>query len=161
MACTSKKYVGREVLIEFAVSCGDTAPATGDWKVFGAGRSKDLTLTYDTVDATADDSQGAVRENLATWLSCEMSVDGVCRRADATDSNQTALMKHFLNPTATGGQPIIVARLTMPDITIVSAMLISELSRSFPNDDVATWSLKMAATGSTLGLQVTDTPVVP
>ena len=161
MACQSKKYVGREVLIEFAISCGDAAPLPADWKVFGAGRSKNLTLTYDTVDATADDSQGAIRESLATWLACEISVDGVCRRADAADSNQTALMKHYINPTATGGQPIIMARLTMPDITITTAMLMTEFSREFPNDDVATWSLSMTATGSVVGFTVADTPVVP
>ncbi|MNZ12934.1 Phage major tail protein 2 [compost metagenome] len=161
MACVSKKYVGREVLLEFAISCGDTEPLEADWKVFGAGRSKTLSLTYDTVDATADDSEGAIRDSLATWLTCEMSMDGVCRRGDTTDSNQAALLKHYINPTATGGQPIIMARLTMPDVTITSAMLMSEYSREFPNDDVATYSISLTATSSTVGFTVEDTPVVP
>lgn len=143
------------------MGCGDTMPLDTEWRLFGAGRSKSLTLTYDTVDATADDVVGSIRDNLATWLNFEISADGVCRRSDDANSNQTALMKHFLNPVETGGQPIIVVRVTMPDITIVSAMLMSEFSREFPYDDVATWSLSMAVTGSTIGMVVTDTPVVP
>lgn len=161
MACQSKKYVGRDVLLEFAISCGDVAPDPADWKLFGAGRSKSLSLTYDTVDATADDSNGNIRDSLATWLTCEMSMDGVCRIGDTTDSNQAALMKHYLNPTTTGGQPIIMARLTMPDLTITSAMLMTEYSREFPNDDVATYSISLTATSSTVGFTVADTPVVP
>lgn len=161
MACFSPKFTGREVLLEYVVGCGDTIPLDTDWKLIGAGRSKSMTLTYDTVDATADDVQGAIRDNLATWLNFEMTADGVCRRADTATVNQTALLRHFLNPTETGGQPIIVIRVTMPDITIVSAMLMSEFSREFPYDDVATWSISMAVTGSTIGLVVTDTPVVP
>ena len=120
-----------------------------------------MTLSYDTIDATADDVVGAIRDNLATWLNYELSADGVCRRSDSVNTNQTALMKHFLNPVETGGQPIIMTRVTMPDITIVSAMLMSEFSREFPYDDVATWSLSMSVTGSELGMVVTDTPVVP
>lgn len=161
MPCVSQKYTGREVLIEFSIACGDVPVLEEDWKLFGAGRSKSMTLTYDTVDATADDVVGAIRDNLATWLNYELTADGVCRRSDAANTNQTALMKHFLNPVETGGQPIIMTRVTMPDITIVSAMLMSEFSREFPYDDVATWSLSMSVTGSELGMVVTDTPVVP
>lgn len=161
MPCQLAKYTGREVVIEFAIGCGDVAVPEEDWLLFGAGRSKSMTLTYDTVDATADDVVGAIRDNLATWLNYELTADGVCRRTDAANTNQTALMKHFLNPVETGGQPIIMTRVTMPDITIVSAMLMSEFSREFPYDDVATWSISMAVTGSELGMVVTDTPVVP
>ncbi|MNF13918.1 hypothetical protein D3C80_2159270 [compost metagenome] len=54
-----------------------------------------------------------------------------------------------------------MARLTMPDVTITSAMLMSEYSREFPNDDVATYSISLTATSSTVGFTVEDTPVVP
>lgn len=161
MACTSKKYVGREVLLEFVIACGDEMPAENDWLLIGAGRSKSMTFTWDTVDATADDVEGAIRDNLATWLNFELSADGVARRADDATANQALLFKHFINPVQTGGQPIIVIRVTDPKITVVAAMLLSEFSFEFPNDDVATWSLSAAVTGSTIGLMVTDTPVVP
>lgn len=161
MPCESPKYVGREVALEFVIACGDEMPADEDWKLFGAGRTKSMNPTWDTVDATADDTTGNIRTNLATWLAFEMSADGVCRRSDSANSNQTELLKHFLNPVQTGGQPIIVVRLTMPDVTIVTAVLMSEFTREFPYDDVATWSISMAATDSTIGMVVTDTPVVP
>lgn len=161
MACTSKKYVGREVLLEFVIGCGDEMPAEDDWMIIGAGRSKSMTYTWDTVDATADDVEGAIRDNLATWLNFELSADGVCRRTDDATSNQALLLQHFINPTETSGQPIIVIRVTTPTLTTVAAMLMSEFSLEFPNDDVATWSLSAAVTGSTIGLSVTPTPVVP
>jgi len=161
MACVSKKYVGREVLLEFAIQCGDVMPAEDDWLIIGAGRSKSMTYTWDTVDATADDVEGAIRDNLATWLNFELSMDGVNRRTDDETSNQIALRKHFLNPVETGGQPIVVIRVTEPAITTVAAMLLSEFSLEFPYDDVATWSISAAVTGSTIGLMVFDTPVVP
>lgn len=161
MPCESPKYVGREVALEFVIDCGDTMPAEEDWKLFGAGRTKSINPTWDTVDATADDTVGNIRTNLATWLAFEISADGVCRRSDSANSNQTELLKHFLNPAQTGGQPIIVVRVTMPDVTIVTAVLMSEFTREFPYDDVATWSISMSATDSTIGMVVTDTPVVP
>lgn len=161
MACFSSKYTGREAVIEYYISCGETLPTEDQWVLFGAGRSKSATYTWDTVDATADDVQGAIRDNLATWLNFEISVDGVSRRTDDTNSGQIALRKHFLNPVETGGQPIIVVRITDPAITTVCAMLLSEMSLEYPYDDVATWSISAAVTGSTIGLMVFDTPVVP
>ena len=161
MSCTSKKYVGREATIEFVVSCGDVMPAEDDWMLIGAVRSISQTFTWDTVDATADDVKDAIRENLATWLNYEISADGVNRRSDDETSNQVALRKHFINPVETGGQPIIMVRVTDPAVTTIATMLMSEMSLDYPNDDVATWSLSASVTGSTIGLQVTDTPVGP
>lgn len=161
MPCTTDKYVGREVILEVFISCGETMPTESDWKLIGAGRTKSFTGTWDTVDATADDTNGNVRTNLATWLALEISADGVLRRADTADTILVALTKHFFNPVATGGQPIVMARLTYPDITFISAMLMSECSREAPFDDMATWAITMSATDSVVGLVVQDTPVVP
>lgn len=161
MPCQSAKYVGREVILEVVIDCGDVMPAEDDWKLIGAGRTKSMSGTWDTVDATADDTQGNLRTNLATFMNFEITADGTLRRADTADTVMVALTKHFFNPVATGGQPIILARLTYPDITIVSAMLMSECTRDAPHDDMATWNITMAATDSAIGFQVTDTPVVP
>lgn len=161
MACQSSKYVGREVILEVHISCGDVMPPENEWELIGAGRSKSMTYTWDTVDATADDVVGAIRDNLATWLNFEISADGVNRRNDDEVSNQIKLRKHFLDPIETGGQPIVMIRVTEPSITTVATMLLSEFSVEFPYDDVATWSISAAVTGSALGLVVTDTPVVP
>lgn len=161
MACTSKKYTGREATIEFVISCGDAMPAEEDWKLIGAVRSKTATYTWDTVDATADDVVGAIRDNLATWLNYELSADGVNYRSDEETVNQVLLRKHFITPTETGGQPIAMFRITDPAVTTVATMLMSEFALEYPYDDVATWSIAAAVTGSTVGLVVTDTPVVP
>lgn len=161
MACESTKYVGRDVVLEYAIGCGDEKPDSGDWKVFGALRTKNFSLTWDTTDATADDSVGALRENLATFQNLEISGDGVCKASGAGSANLIELTKHVANPVATSGQPVVWMRMTFPDLTFVAFMLISDLSRAAPHDDVVTYSLTASATASDFGLTVTDTPTPP
>lgn len=161
MACESTKYVGRDVVLEYAIGCGDTKPLSSEWKVFGALRTKNFSLTWDTTDATADDSVGALRENLATFQNLEISGDGVCKASGAGSANLIELTKHVANPVATSGQPVVWMRMTFPDLTFVAFMLISDLSRAAPHDDVVTYSLTAAATASDFGLTVTDTIVAP
>ena len=161
MACESTKYVGRDVVLEYAIGCGDEKPDSGDWKVFGALRTKNFSLTWDTTDATADDSVGALRENLATFQNLEISGDGVCKASGAGSANLIELTKHVANPSATSGQPVVWMRMTFPDLTFVAFMLISDLSRAAPHDDVVTYSLTASATASDFGLTVTDTVIAP
>lgn len=161
MACESTKYVGRDVVLEYAIGCGDEKPSSGDWKFFGALRTKNFSLTWDTTDATADDSVGALRENLATFQNLEISGDGVCKVSGAGSANLIELTKHVANPAATSGQPVVWMRMTFPDLTFVAFMLISDLSRAAPHDDVVTYSLTASATASDYGLTVTDTVIIP
>ena len=160
MTCELDKYVGREVALEYAIGCGDALPQEADWLPIGALRTKEIGIEWDTVDATADDNAGATRSMLATYKNFTISGDGTCKRADGTLSNQTALFKHVLNPVATGGQPVAWMRVTMPDVTIVCLMLISNNSRSAPYDEIVTFSFEAASTESQFGIVVTDTPVV-
>lgn len=159
MACETNKFVGRVATVEYVIGCGDVMPAEDDWKVLGACRSKTQSFNWDTVDATADDTVGNTRDTLATWLNYELSVDGVCRKDEA--ANQVQLEDHFISPTETGGQPIALFRITTPSRTTICAMLMSEYSLEYPNDDVATWSLTASVTNSVIGLVRTPTPVVP
>ncbi len=162
MPCETNRYVGKDVTLEYVISCGDAMPAELDWKRLGAMRTKSLTFTWDTVDATADDALTAIRSNLATWTNVELSADGVALRGtEQIAIDQRDLKKHYLNPTETGGQPIIVVRITAPDVTYIFAMLMSSYTLDYPYDDVATWSLEGSITTSTIGLSVEDTPVVP
>lgn len=158
--CTVDKYVGREVALEFFIGCGDVLPTPAEWVPLGAVRTKEVTNEWDSVDATADDSVGNVRNSLATYLSYGLSGDGVCKRADGTLSNQTLLYKHVKNPTATGGQPVAWFRVTFPDVTETGFMLITSYSRSAPFDDVVTYSIEATATESPFGVIVEDTPIV-
>ncbi len=76
MGCNKTKYVGRDVVQEYAIGCGDVMPAAEDWKLFGSLRTKEFNLGWDTTDATDSDSIGALRENLATFQTLTMSGDG-------------------------------------------------------------------------------------
>lgn len=158
MACQVSKYVGRTVVLEYAIGCADELPDEGDWKGFGALRAKEFNLTWDTVDATADDSIGSLRENLTTFQSLTISGDGVCKASGAGGENLIELTKHCANPTATGGQPTVWLRMTFPDITFTAFMVLTTMSRSAPHDDVVTYSMEAQATASDVGLVVEDTP---
>lgn len=163
MACELDKYVGREVALEFYIGCGDTLPQEADWKPVGALRTKEVNLEWDTTDATADDNPGSVRSNLATYKAFTISGDGVSKRSDGTLSNQTALYKHVFNPTTTGNQPVVWMRVTFPDVTFVSYMLVTTMDRSAPYDDITTFSFEASMTEASAlpeGVQLTDTPVV-
>lgn len=160
MACEKQKYTGKDVVLEYVIGCGDELPAQADWKRLGSMRTKELTLEWETTDATADDSIGSLRENLATFQTLSISGDGTLKNSGNGAANLTEVTKHFVNPVATAGQPTMWMRMTFPDLTFTAFMLLSNMSRSSPYDDVATYSLEAAATGSDFGLLVEDTPDV-
>lgn len=162
MACESDKYVGRDVTLEYFIGCGDEKPESADYKVLGAMTTKEVTIEWDQVDPTADDTVGNLKETLATYLNFSISGDLVARARDVVGiSNQIALMKHVINPTATSNQPYAWIRVTFPDVTFECFMLVSNFSVSAPTTDVVTRSFEAAAASSPFGLIVTDTPVVP
>jgi len=158
MAGELKKYVGRSVALEFFIGYGDTLPGPSDWLPIGSLRTKEFNVEWDMADATDADAIGSLRESLATFKSLTISGDGVSRREDDTVGNQTALYKHFINPTATGDQPVVWMRMTFPDLTFTAYMMLSSMSRSAPYDDVVTFSFEASSTSSEFGLIVEDTP---
>lgn len=158
MACNQTKYVGKGVILEYAIACPEDRPDSGDYLRLGAMRTKEFNLEWETADATADDSIGSLRENLATFQTATVSGDGVLVNS-VDGSALTELTKHFANPVATSGQPVVWMRMTFPDVTFEAAMLLTTLSRSAPYDDVATYSLEASATASPYGLLIEDTPV--
>ncbi len=158
MACNKTKYVGRDVVLEYFIGCGDQLPTEADWKRFGSMRTKEFNLEWETTDATADDSIGSLRENLATFQTLSISGDGTLKVSGTGAANLIEITKHVASPTATGGQPVVWMRMTFPDLTFIAFMLISNMSRSAPFDDVATYSLEASATASDFGLIVQDTP---
>jgi len=158
--CESSAFVGRETSLEFSIGCGDALPLESDWKFIGALRSNSLSTEYDTVDATADDSINSIREMLATYKTVTISTDGVARRADTATVHQTELLLHYLNPTATNGQPVVWLRRTDPRITVVGYFLLSTYDLEAPYDEISTFSIEASSTASDFGLIVTPTPVV-
>lgn len=156
--CASEKFVGKSVLAEFALACGDVDPMTLTWLPLGAARNKSLTMSADTVDATADDSVGSFRDTLITYKTFEVSIDGVTKRDDGTTSNQQLLFDHFV----TDPQPYVWLRLTGPINTVIGFCVLTEFSQEFPYDDVATYSITASATsrpGGAASVIVEDTPI--
>lgn len=158
MACEKQKYVGRDVVMEYVIACGDALPSEGSWKRFGSLRTKEFTLEWETADATADDSVGALRENLATFQSLSISGDGTAKSSGTGAANVIELTKHVAKPEATGGQPVAWIRATFPDLTFTFFAIVTNMSRSAPFDDVVTYSFEAQATGSDFGMTVEDTP---
>lgn len=156
--CASSKFVGKSVLAEFALACGDVDPMALTWMPLGAARNKSLTMSADTVDATADDSVGSFRDTLITYKTFEVSIDGVTARDDGTTVNQQLLFDHFV----TDPQPYVWIRLTGPINTTIGFCVLTEFSQEFPYDDVATYSMTASATSRPGGLPsviVEDTPI--
>lgn len=163
MACKLPGYVGRMVALEYGIACGDVDPRAPDfvWTRFAAMRTKEFSLTWDTADTTADDSVGGLRGNLATFKSLEVSGDGVARQGTTEQSAFTSLSRHVFNPGEEySDQPVAWLRMTFPDLTFIAYMIITDLSRSAPYDDVVTFSFTAMATDSDFGLIVEDTPDV-
>lgn len=163
MACETSAFLGRDTSLEFFIGCGDTAPQESDWKFIGALRSNSLSGEYDTVDATADDSAGSIREMLATFKNITISTDGVARRTDTATVNQTALLLHYYNPVTTGGQPVVWLRRTDPRITLVGYFLMSTYDLEAQYDEVATFSIEATTTANSVfpnGVDIQPTPVV-
>lgn len=156
MACDSKYYVGKTVVVEYAIGCGDTLPSESDWLLVDAMTTKSMGSNWDTIDTTNSDSKGSLRESLATFLNFTISGSGFAVAKAA--NNLTKLYKHFLSPAQTNGQPVAWFRMTYPDLTFTAYMLISDMSRDGSHDEAVTYSLESTATASDFGLIVEDTP---
>lgn len=156
MACDSKYYVGKTVVVEYAIGCGDALPDEADWKLVDAMTTKSLGSNWDTIDTTNSDSKGSLRENMATFLNFTFNGGGMAM--SDSQSNVSKLNKHYLNPVATNGQPVAWFRFTYPDLTYTAFMLINNLSLDGGFDEVTTYTLETMATASDFGLIVEDTP---
>lgn len=156
--CKLVKYTGKDVPIYYHIGCGDTLPTDGDWKRLMALRGKEVNISWDTIDATADDSVGALRDNIASYLTFSISGDGTLKNSGTGSAEAKEFTKHIIDPVATAGQPLAWLKIIFPDITITAFMLCATASRSAPYDDLATWSFEASAAPSDFGLIVEDTP---
>lgn len=156
--CAGVKFVGKEVLFEFALACGDVDPNTLTWLPLGACRNKSQSMSSDTVDATADDSVGSFRDTLTTFKTFEVTVDGVTKLDDGTTTNQHVLFTHYV----TDPQPYVWIRLTGPIKTVVAFCVLTQFDEEAPYDDVMTYSIAASATARSGGEEsviVSLTPV--
>lgn len=154
--CVQGAYTGKSVLLDFAFGCGDVAdPRILNYMPLGSMRAKSTSSTQDTADATTDTTAGFFREVVGTYKEFTVSGDGVAQAKDGSRSNTNMLYKHYL----TSQQVNAWVRITYPDITVYAYVLVSDMGRDAPFDDVVTYSIELTATASEHGVIVDDTPV--
>lgn len=155
--CAGTKFVGKRVLLEFALACGDVDPNTLTWLKLGGVRNKSVNRSTDTIDVTTDDSFGDIRETLGTFKTFELSVDGLTKLEDGTTVNQNMLSTHYDDNT----QAYVWIRLTGPIKTTIAFCVLTEFSEEYPYDDAMSFSISAAATGRGGALPSVITSLTP
>lgn len=153
MSCTNPKYVGRLVGLRYQIGCGDVFPADNAWKTFGSLTTKSFEISWDTTDTTTDSSVGNIREVIATWQNFSISGDGLSNVGGEIGNNLMELERHFVNPVATNGQPVLWLQIVFPgELTYTAYMLVESFSKSASNDESVSFSFSATATSSDFGI---------
>lgn len=148
MPITAGPFVGRDVVVEFAIADETVALASLSWNLLGMMRGKTMSTSWDDTDTTADNSPSYTKTQLVTFKMVEFSGDGVSY-AD-TAYNQNMLRAHVISPGAgTLNQPKAWLRVTDPDGKVYTGpFLITKWEDSRSYDNAATWSLSAKSNGA-------------
>lgn len=143
----STQFVGRDVIVNFAIAKEDAVPGSLTWVRLGMMRGKSMKTSWDTVDTTADMSPAFTKTNLVTFKSVEFSGDGVSYGEDV--ANQKAMKVQVISPdTSTDNQPKVWLQMIDPDgDKYEGPFIVSEWSDDRPYSDTATWSLTAMSNG--------------
>lgn len=140
-------YVGRDVLVEYAIAQETANPNSLVWAILGMMRDKDLSVSWDTVDTTGDSSPAQNRQQLVTFKNVEFSGSGVSY--DDAVHNQLAFEQHVVSPPGTtANQPKVWLRITYPNKVYTGPFIVSEFSNSSAYDAEATWSITANSNGN-------------
>jgi predicted secreted protein len=144
----SEQFVGRDVVLNFAIGLESADPASLTFKRLGMMRGKSMKTSWDTVDTTADMSPAFTKTNLVTFKSVEFSGDGVSYGEDV--ANQKDFKAHAISPgSGTGNQPKVWLQLIDPDgDKYEGPFIVSEWSDDRPYSDTATWSMTAMSNGN-------------
>ena len=143
----ANSFVGRDVVVKFAIADESADLATLTFKRLGMMRTKDWEVQWDDVDTTGDTSPNFTRTALVTFKAINFSGDGVSYKDTA--ENQAELEGHVFAPAAaTGGQPKAFLKIEFPDFTYTGPFLFTSFSRSAPYDDAVTWSTSAKSNGA-------------
>lgn len=142
-----RKYLGREVVVEFALTDPTAETNPGTWMTLGAARGKEWGAEWQTTDATTDDSPELTQENLVTYKSSDISFDGLATK-DTTKN--VDLLEEYVNAPADNGSetgyPTVYLRITVPRTdslrTYTGTALLTSFRNNAPHDDVASWTLE-------------------
>lgn len=143
----SEQFVGRDVVVNFAIGLESAVPASLTFKRLGMMRGKTMKTSWDTVDTTADQSPAFTKTNLVTFKMVEFSGDGVSY-GEAV-ANQKELKAHVISPgSTTGNQPKVWLQMIDPDgDQYEGPFIVNEWSDDRPHADAATWSLSAMSNG--------------
>ncbi len=144
----SNAYVGRDVLLEYSLQAPDVDTASLNFVRLGMMRSKEMNMTWDTVDSTGDTSPNFLKSNLVTFKEVTISGDYVSQNPDT--SAQGDFEDHvFSPPAATGYQPYVWFRLTFGanGRVITGNFLVNENNSSAPYADVVTATFSAMSNG--------------
>ena len=140
-------FSGRDVAVEFAIGVETATVGSLTFKNLGMMRTKSFTVSWETIDTTADDSPEFTKTSLVSFKSVEFSGDGVSY--DDALYNQAELEAHIHVPGAsTQNQPKIWLRLTFPDAIFVGPFIATEWSRDASYTDAGTWSMAASSNGA-------------
>lgn len=140
-------YVGRDVLVEYAIALPSAVKSSLVYVPLGMMRAKDISTDWDTADTTGDKSPLYTKTQLATFKNIEFSGDGVSY--DDAVHNQLAFEQQTMNPSSvTGGQPLVWLRVTYPNKVYEGPFMVSNFSNSSPHDGEATWSMTANSNGA-------------
>lgn len=141
-------FVGRDVLVEFAIANEDASTGSLVYNKLGMYRGQAIDTTWETVDSTASDSANFTKTNLVTFKNVTLSMDGVSY--DDAVHNQETLEAHVVNPPSTTSyQPKVWFKVTYPSGKIYEGpFIITKWGNSVPYADVATWSIEAMSNGA-------------
>jgi len=144
----SEQFVGRDVVVNFAIALESADPAGLTFKRLGMMRGKSMKTSWDTVDTTADQSPAFTKTSLVTFKAVEFSGDGVSY-GEAV-ANQKEFKAHVINPGAgTLNQPKVWLQMIDPDgDEYEGPFIVSEWSDDRPYADAATWSITAMSNGA-------------
>lgn len=143
-------YTGRDVIVSFSLN-QDPLVVPGDFKRLGAVRGKDFGVEWETTDVTADDSPNLQKENLVTFKSFPITLDGISR--DEETKNQDELEDYTLLPT--NDQPFGWLQIVRPSTvsgntlkTYQVPVIFSQFKIGAPYDAGVTFNLEAASNGA-------------
>lgn len=144
----STQFVGRDVVVNFAIAIETADPSGLTYKRLGMMRGKSMKTSWDTVDTTADMSPDYTKTSLVTFKAVEFSGDGVTY--GETVANQKEFKAHVVNPgVATNNQPKVWLQMIDPDgDKYEGPFIVGEWSDDRPYDDAATWSISASSNGA-------------
>ncbi len=152
----SGKYTGKRTLVEVNLSlCSDTYPTESDWETLGVLTSKDIDISADTVESSADDIEDGFKETFNTFLGNSFSFSGEQKVVD--DNVLADLVIFYDTQMASAKQPALWLRVTTPVITYTFWVVMTTYSESNATDALATFSVAFAKTSSTLVPKVEKT----